>query len=169
MQNVLFWAWELFIFDDENDIYRSLWNLNKASLTINKEIKDRIWDNQKLPPREIIKEIIFSANLYDLDIENLVLLSPNSTRVELENKKELIYSNLRNIFKFNKFKFVNTDDFGRKFWFEVLSWYNKAPIKAEFLEDSEKNDIVNIPIEIVAYPNQNKELIKIFDEKSIVT
>jgi len=164
MQNILFWAWELFVFDEKLNNYKSLWNLNQASLEINKEVKERIWDNKKLPPREIIKEIIFKANLYDINLENIALLSPNATKVELENKKELVYHNLRNIFEFNRFKFENSDDFGRKFWFEVLSWYNKAPIKAEFKEDSETDETVNIPIEIVAYPKENNDLIKIFDE-----
>lgn len=91
-------------------------------------------------------------------------MSPNSVKNEEENRKELIYSKLRNIFKFNKFKFENTDDYSRKFGFEVLSWYNKAAIKMEFKEDEESDDAVNIPIEIVAYPDENSDLIKIFDE-----
>lgn len=164
MENILFWAWELFIYDEDNSEYKSLWNLNKASLNINKEIKDRIWDNKRLEPREKIKEVIFSANLYDINLTNLAFLSPNSTLTELENKKELVYFNLKKLFKFNRFKFENTDDFGRKFWFEILSWYNKAAIKAEFNEKPDEDEVVNIPIEIDCYPDENQQLIKIFDE-----
>ena len=75
MQNILFWAWELFIFDKQLNSYKSLWNLNQASLEINKEVKERIWDNKKLPPREIIKEIIFKANLYDINLEYSIIIS----------------------------------------------------------------------------------------------
>ncbi|MCT4616688.1 MAG: hypothetical protein N4A38_00590 [Candidatus Gracilibacteria bacterium] len=164
MQNILFGAGELFVFDEQNSNYKSLGKLNKATLEINKEIKQRVGDNKILPPREIIKEIIFSANLYEINIENIALLSPNCNKIEGENKQELIYSNLRNIFKFNKFKFENIGNDGRKFGFEIFSGYNKASIKTEFKEDSSKDEVVNIPIEIVAYKDNNENLIKIFDE-----
>lgn len=71
MENILFGAWELFVWDEQTDDYKSLGALNTASLTINKDIKERVWDNKKLPPREVIKEIIFSANLYDINVDNI--------------------------------------------------------------------------------------------------
>lgn len=68
---VRFWSGILSISTDNGSSWTNLWALKEAKINIDKTIKEMVFDNAKMPPKAKINEVIFSATLFEIALENL--------------------------------------------------------------------------------------------------
>lgn len=71
VKSVRFGSGVLSISTDGWSNWTNLWALSDASLNVTKSIIEFIADNAKLPPKVKIDEAVFTANLYEVVLENL--------------------------------------------------------------------------------------------------
>jgi len=70
IKSVRFWSGILSISADDWATWVNLGALKDANLNVSKSISEIVVDNAKLPPKVKIDEAVFSANLYEVDLEN---------------------------------------------------------------------------------------------------
>ena len=71
VNSVRFGSWTLYVSTDNWVSWTNLWALKDATLNVSKNIIEFVADNCKLPPKVKVKETIFSANLYEVVLDNL--------------------------------------------------------------------------------------------------
>ena len=71
VNSVRFWSWILYVSTDNWQNRTNLWALKDATLNISKNIIEFVADNCKLPPKMKVNEAVFSANLYEIALDNL--------------------------------------------------------------------------------------------------
>ena len=68
---VRFGSWALNISTDNWNTWINLWALKDAKLVVDKIIKEMVFDNAKAKPKVKINEVVFSASLYEIALDNL--------------------------------------------------------------------------------------------------
>ena len=80
--------------------------------------------------------------------------------------KEQLYRDVVQSLAVNRFKFVNTDEYGKEFGIEFFEGYNRAGIEATFQPDETTDDALSLPIEIKSFPvSGSQNLFRIYDEQ----
>ena len=81
---------------------------------------------------------------------------------------QILYSDVLQTLATNRFRFVNTDENGKKFGIEMYEGYNKAGFELAFRGDDDTENVMELPIELKAYPSGvNSNLFRIFDEQAV--
>lgn len=79
VKSVRFGSGTLSISTDGGSSWTNLWALKDANLNVTKSIIEVVMDNAKMPPKVKIDEAVFSANLYEIVLENLQAIDGIST------------------------------------------------------------------------------------------
>jgi len=71
VKSVRFWSGVLSMSKDDGATWINLGAIKDANLNVTKSIIEVVMDNAKMPPKVKIDEAVFSANLYEIVLENL--------------------------------------------------------------------------------------------------
>lgn len=63
--------------------------------------------------------------------------------------------------------FENVDENGKKFTIKILKWYSIANMELAFVADDNTEDVMKIPFEFTASPDENNNYIVIEDEQAV--
>lgn len=81
---------------------------------------------------------------------------------------QILYKDLLENLSTNRFRFVNTDENGKKFGIEIYEGYNRAGVELLFRPDDDVENVMELPIELKAYPvSGSNNLFRIFDEQAV--
>lgn len=70
VKSVRFGSGTLSLSTDNGASWINLWALKDANLNVTKSIIEVVMDNAKMPPKMKLDEVVFSANLYEIALEN---------------------------------------------------------------------------------------------------
>lgn len=80
--------------------------------------------------------------------------------------KRVVYTNIMKSQKLSKFKFVNTNEYGKNLTIEFPKGYQSGEsMELAFLNDDETEEGIGVEIEITAFPLRDGQIITIDDEQ----
>lgn len=80
---------------------------------------------------------------------------------------QILYSDVLQYLATNRFRFVNTNEAGQEFGIEIFEGYNRSGIELLFRGDDDTENVMELPIELKAYPTSSNQLFRIFDEQAV--
>lgn len=102
--------------------------------------------------------IIFKANV-DKNTEISYEYTPNASKV-------IVYKNIMKSQKLSKFKFVNTNEYGKELTIEFPKGYQSGEaMELAFLNDEESEEGIGVEVEITAFPLVDGTVVRIIDEQ----
>jgi hypothetical protein len=109
------------------------------------------------------------------DGRSAILFNANATQIVATYSytpavsKQLLFEDIIQSQKLSKYRFVNTDENGKKFIIEFPLGYSSGDsMEYAFQADETTDDAANFPITITAFPEANKSLCRIIDEQNII-
>ncbi|MDR0607074.1 MAG: hypothetical protein LBG52_01690 [Candidatus Peribacteria bacterium] len=106
-----------------------------------------------------------SAVLFNAAASNVVMTYNYTPLVS----KQLLFRDVIKSQKLSKFRFINTNEEGKRLIIEFPKGYSSGDsIELPFQADETTDDAANFPITIKAFPTKDQELCRITDEQDIL-